>query len=120
MSKFTGIPAIPTDGLADWQAQVFGAIKENVELLCGSRGEEDLASAAIIKGNIRVSSMSTQDMRATKTEGKTWSSISGLPAGETLADGADFRILLADVNVLANDMAVTRATLNELLEQLKG
>jgi len=120
MPRFTGIPNIPTDGLADWQAQVFSAIKENVELLIGARGEADLASAAIIRGTIRVTSMSTQDMRATKTEGKTWSGISGLPAGETVADGADFTILRDELQVLANDVAVTRATLNELLGQLKG
>jgi len=118
--RFTGIPAIPTDGLADWQAQIFSAIKENVELLIGVRGEAGLASAAIIKGNISVSSMSTQDMRQTKVVGKTWSGISGLPAGESVADGEDFITMRSDLQSLANDVAVTRETINVLLGQLKG
>jgi len=118
--KFTGIPAIPTEGLADWQAQIFSAIKENVELLIGIRGEVDLASAAIIKGNIRVSSMETQDMRQVKVIGRTWSGISGLPSGESVADGGDFIVMRSDLQSLANDVAVTRETINVLLEQLKG
>lgn len=118
--RFTGIPNIPTDGLADWQAQIFSAIKEDVELLIGARGESDLASAAIIRGNIRVSSMETQTMRVVTATGKTWSSISGLPTGESLADGAEFIKLRDDVQNLANDLATTRATINVLLGQLKG
>ena len=118
--RFAGIPNIPTDGLADWQAQIFSAIKENVELLIGIRGEADLASAAIIRGNITVSSLSTQDMRQNSSVGRTWSGISGLPAGESVADGEDFIALRADLQTLANDVAVTRETINVLLGQLKG
>ena len=118
--RFAGIPNIPTDGLADWQAQIFSAIKVNVELLIGIRGEADLASAAIIRGNITVSSLSTQDMRQNSSVGRTWSGISGLPAGESVADGEDFIALRADLQTLANDVAVTRETINVLLGQLKG
>ena len=118
--KFTGIPNIPTEGLTDWQSQVFNAIKENVELLCGNRGETDLYSAAIIKGDIRVSSVSNQDMQQVTAVGRTWTSISGLPAGESLADGPDFVNLAKDVQTLANDVAVNRLALNTLIGQLKG
>ena len=100
-ARFTGIPAIPTTDMADWEAQVFHSIKENVELLCGSRGEGDEASKAILKGNISVSSMEQQDMRV----------VSGI---------VDLADLVAAVQTLANDLAEQRDTLNTLIEQLKA
>ena len=100
MARFAGIPAIPTTDMADWEAQVFHAIKENVELLCGTRGEGDEASKAVLKGSISVSSMEQQDMRV----------VSGIVA---LAD------LVDTVQVLANDLAEQRNTLNTLIEQIK-
>ena len=101
MARFAGIPAIPTTDMADWESQVFHAIKENVELLCGTRGEADEASKAVTKGNISVSSMEQQDMRV----------VSGIAA---LAD------LVEAVQTLANDLAEQRDTLNTLIEQLKA
>ena len=101
MARFVGIPAIPTTDMADWEAQVFHAIKENVELLCGSRGEGDEASKAVLKGNISVSSMEDQDMRV----------VSGIVDLQDMAD---------TVQTLANDLAEQRNTLNTLIEQLKA
>ena len=100
-ARFTGIPAIPTTDMADWEAQVFHSIKENVELLCGSRGEGDEASKAVTKGNISVSSMEQQDMRV----------VSGI---------VDLADLVDATQVLANDLAEQRETLNILIEQLKA
>ena len=99
--RFVGIPAIPLQEMADWEAQVFHSIKENVELLCGSRGEGDEASKAVTKGNISVSSMEQQDMRV----------VSGI---------VDLADLVDTVQVLANDLAEQRTTLNTLIEQLKA
>ena len=100
-ARFVGIPAIPLQDMADWEAQVFHSIKENVELLCGSRGEGDEASKAILKGNISVSSMEDQDMRV----------VSGIVDLQDMAD---------TVQTLANDLAEQRDTLNILIEQLKA
>ena len=100
-ARFTGIPAIPTTDMADWESQVFHSIKENVELLCGTRGESDGASKAITNGNISVSSMEQQDMRV----------VSGI---------VDLADLVAAVQTLANDLAEQRDTLNTLIEQLKA
>jgi len=52
MSRFTGIPVVPTSGLSGLQANLFGALKENVELLTGTRGETGLTSRALIRGII--------------------------------------------------------------------
>jgi len=101
MARYVGIPAIPTTDMADWEAQVFHAIKENVELLCGTRGESDEASKAVAKGNISVSSMEDQDMRV----------VSGIVDLQDMAD---------TVQTLANDLAEQRNTLNTLIEQLKA
>ena len=68
--QYLEIP-IPLQDMADWEAQVFHAIKENVELLCGTRGESDEASKAVTKGNISVSSMGDQNMRVVSAQAKT-------------------------------------------------
>ena len=100
-ARFTGIPAIPTTDMVDWESQVFHAIKENVELLCGSRGEGDEASKAVLKGNISVSSMGQQNMKV----------VSGI---------VDLQDMVDTVQTLANDLAEQRNTLNTLIEQLKN
>ena len=53
MPSFIPIPAVPISGASDWQVKTIGALKQNVELLCGIRGESDSASTAILKGNIQ-------------------------------------------------------------------
>lgn len=53
MPSFIPIPGIPVSGASDWQVRTIGGLKQNVELLCGIRGESDSASAAILKGNIQ-------------------------------------------------------------------
>ena len=118
-ARFVGIPAIPLQDMADWEAQVFHGIKENVELLCGTRGEGDEASKAVTKGNISVSSMEDQNMRVVSAQAKTWSGLTGLPGGESVADGPEFTALIENVQTLANDLAEQRETLNIIIEQLK-
>ena len=120
MARFVGIPAIPLQDMADWEAQVFHSIKENVELLCGIRGEGDEASKAVTKDSISVSSMGQQDMKVVSAQAKTWTGPTGLPGGESVADGPEFTALIANVQTLANDLAEQRTTLNTLIEQLKA
>ena len=38
-TRYSGIPAVPTTGVDEWQVRMLSAIKENVELLAGIRGE---------------------------------------------------------------------------------
>ena len=51
-TRYSGIPAVPTTGVDEWQVRMLSAIKENVELLAGIRGENDLASKAITKAQV--------------------------------------------------------------------
>ena len=116
---FVGIPNIPTDGLADCQSQVFSAVKENVELLTGARGGTS-ANAAVSKGARSINPIADQNMRQVSAQGATWTGVSGLSAGETVANGADYVMLVKDVQVLADDLAYTRRALNILIKQMKG
>lgn len=115
MPRFTAIPAIPTADISDWQGQVLNRMKENVELLCGIRGEADGASRAI-----------TDDRITIKTyDDPTFTRVSATGEGFTInnvnvASLADFGRLINDVQLLANDVAIMREMLNTIITQLKG
>ena len=115
MARFTAIPSIPTGNVTEWQSQVMNALKENVELLAGIRGEADRASQAIVKGGLRVSTVANP----------TFSRVSASPTGYTVsgvnvASVDEFAKLINDVQLLANDVANLRNTVNTLISQLKG
>ena len=115
MARFTAIPNPPQSEMSSWQYQMLGAIKENVELLTGSRGEKDGASRAVTKASITVTQAPVQTMRQITAQG-AGVNLSGavVPAME------DYVELLKNVQALANDVASLRATLNTLITQLRG
>lgn len=115
MARFTAIPAVPTGGITDWQSVLITSVKENVELLTGLRGEADLASKAITKGQITLLEMPDQNMKQVSAKG-TGFTISG----QEVAGLDDVGLLITDVQTLANDLAYTRAVVNALINQLKG
>lgn len=115
--RFIAVPNIPPDTseLKDWQAGLFSAVKENVELLSGTRGEADLLSRAIIRGDITVVQLGGQLMGRVSASG----------AGYTISsvDVASLESHLAlreDVQVLANDLYATRLAFDLLIRNLKG
>ncbi|HEY7822113.1 MAG TPA: hypothetical protein VIG24_04745, partial [Acidimicrobiia bacterium] len=61
-SRYTAVPAVPLVGIEEWQSQLLNALKENVELLTGTRGEPDLASVAINRARLTVAVPPTQEM----------------------------------------------------------
>ena len=115
MSRFTAIPAIPTSNVTEWQGQVLNAMKENVELLAGIRGEADLASQAITKGKLTIKSTPTATFSRVSATGKGYTI-----SGQNVADLDDVGKLINDVQLLANDVAALRNTVNALIAQLKG
>ena len=121
-NRFSGIPAVPQGGLTEWQAILISAVKENVELLTGLRGEGDLASKAITKGEIRVPNMGDQNMQAVSAAGTGYTTASDgtLSATVDVPSLQDYQKLVSDVQVLADDLAYTRAVINLLLNQLRG
>lgn len=115
MARFSAIPNPPQSEMSSWQYQMLGAIKENVELLTGSRGEKDGASRAITKASITVKEAPVQTMRQITAQG-AGVNLEGavVPAME------DYAELLKNVQSLANDVASLRAVLNTLIGQLRG
>ena len=118
-NRFTGVPAVPQGGFTDYQTVLIGAVKENVELLTGLRGEVDTASKAVTQGQVTVNEMGQQKLQQTTAKG-TGSVITISGTAYELANLDDVRKLIVDVQTLAGDVAEMRATLNFLLRQLKG
>ena len=118
-NRFTSVPAVPQGGFTDYQTVLIGAVKENVELLTGLRGEVDTVSKAVTQGQVTVNEMGQQKLQQTSAKGSgSVITISG--TDYELANLDDFRKLILDVQTLAGDVAEMRATLNLLLRQLKG
>ena len=115
MARFTAIPAVPQGGITDWQSVLITTVKENVELLTGLRGEADLSSKAITKGQITIREQPDQNMRQVSAKGAGFTI-----SGQEVAGLTDYGLLLTDVQTLANDVAFNRTVLNALIRQLKG
>ena len=69
MARFTAIPAVPQGGITDWQSVLISSVKENVELLTGLRGETDLASKAVTRGQITLLEQPDQNMKQISAKG---------------------------------------------------
>ncbi len=115
MSRFTAIPNPPQSEMSGWQYYMLSAMKENIELLTGARGEKDSASRAVTKAAITVTGAPDQTMRQITAQG------SGVTIeGATVPAMEDYIELLKNVQALANDVSSLRATLNTLIGQLRG
>ena len=113
--RFTAIPALPQSGVDEWQLRVLSAIKENVELLTGPRGEEDRNSVALVRSRLNVSPPAAQTMTQVSAQG------SGVTvSGVNIPTLDDYGRLLSDTQRLANDVAALRATVEALVNQLRA
>ena len=128
-TRYSGIPAVPTTGVDEWQSRMLSAIKENVELLAGIRGESDLAGKAITKAQVSISNPVAQVMTNVSAAGAgtnvlTSFSISGdvvtVTGQASVPVLDDYTNLVVDVQSLANDVANLRATVQLLLTQLRS
>ena len=112
--RHVATPEVPNT-LLDWQAILFSAIKENVELLTGTRGESDLASMAVVRGDFTVQQVGAQVMGSINTSHNL--------TPTSLAEAApldSFTDLRGDVQLLANDLYYTRQALDLLIRNLTG
>ena len=115
MARFTGIPSLPQVGVDEWQYRFLGAIKQNVELLIGTRGEQDLSSRAILRSTVRIASLPEPTIRSVSAVG------SGVSiSGAEVASLSDHQLLVRDVQLLTNDVAALRAAVNSLIAQLRS
>lgn len=112
--RFTAVPEVP-DELLDWQTVMFSALKENVELLTGTRGESDLASLAIVRGDVIVNQLGVQTMHSINLSNNLTPT-----AFNECAPLDSFVDLRADVQTLANDLLTTRIAFDVLIRNLTG
>jgi len=115
MARFTAIPSVPTGNVTEWQGQIFRALKEDVELLAGIRGEADLASKAVTRGQLRVNQTAQPTFSRVSATGKGYTI-----SGQNVPDLDDYGKLINDVQLLANDVVTLRNVVNLLIAQLKG
>tara|TARA_R110001592_G_scaffold250872_2_gene513499 strand:+ start:129 stop:482 length:354 start_codon:yes stop_codon:yes gene_type:complete len=113
--RFVAVPEVP-DGILDWEAILLAAQKENIELLCGTRGETDGASIAVVRGDITTENIGQQDLVSVTLSGDDGYNISS----QDVASLNALRNLREDVQVLTNDLFRTRAALDFLIKNLKG
>jgi hypothetical protein len=113
-ARFTSIPSIPQGGLTDWQFNTLTALKENVELLTGARGSDNSVKA-VVSGQVTVANPPNQVMTRVNAEGV------GFTVGSaTVPSLDDYVKLVTNVQQLATDVSNIRATLNTLINQLRG
>jgi len=132
--RYTAVPAVPQTGVSEWQSQILNSLKENVELLTGTRGEPDLASAAINRSLLSVSPPEPQQMTRVSAQGNGINLPTGFDINDDGSGGyvvditdvaavplqTDYNDLVVDVQQLANDVARLRATVELLVTQLRG
>lgn len=117
LPQFTAIPSLPQVGLQPWQVGFYSAIKENLEMLTGSRSGASNARAAVTVGSIAVTAPPTQNMTTVTAEGV---SVGLKDEKVSVPTADDYAKLISNVQTLANDVANLRNTVDILIRQLKG
>ena len=115
MARFTGIPSLPQVGVDEWQYRFLNAVKQNVELLMGTRGEQDASSRAVLSSSVTITSAPDPSLVALSASGAGFT-----VGGAQVPSLADYQALLSDVQRLNNDVAQLRGTVNTLISQLRG
>lgn len=113
-SRYTPIPVVPPAEMSSWQYEVFSALKENVELLTGLRGEEDGASIAVSKSSINTVQAPEMLLQGVSAQGAGYTI-----EGASVPSSVDHNALISDVKTLVHDVASIRATLNALITDLR-
>ena len=114
MPSYAAIRDVPQTGLTEWESAVLNAIKENVEILMGSRVggvravTTDVVAAAVV-------AQDNQQMKHLSAQGVCW-----LINGQTVADCNDFGKLMTDVQQLAKDVYAIQNVLNTLISVLRS
>lgn len=115
MARFTGIPSLPQIGVEEWQFRILSAMKQNIELLVGTRGEADAASRALTKSTITITKAPEPSIRAVSAVGSGFTI-----SGAQVPSLADYQALVRDVQLLVNDVAQLRSTVDTLISQLRS
>jgi hypothetical protein len=109
---YASIPAVPQQGIPEWQFQFMNSVKQNLELLAAQRG--DTGYQALIKGQLGVFPADELSMTQVTAVGAGFTI-----SGQNVAGLEDYSKLLVDVQKLANDVGYLREVVNTLIAQLK-
>lgn len=113
--RFSPIPDPAPTEVGSWQFSMLMAMKENVELLTGFRGENDGASQAILKSNVTV-----QPVQQTPVFVQSQGFGTPSPNGTLVPTLDDYALLVSDVRRLAESVRTLQETLNLLITQLRS
>jgi len=112
MANITPIRDIPQQGLSEWEYAVLAAIKENVETIYGQR-QGGVGAVFTDKVASAVQAQNLQQMIQVSAVGAGFTI-----TGSDVAGLADYRLLINDVQTLANDVARIVTVLNTLIEAM--
>jgi hypothetical protein len=115
MPKFTGISMPSPQGKSPLDMQFLGALKENVEVLTGQRGDKARSSAAVLRENVTPSNPPEQKFKGLTATG----------AGVKIAEAqvptyTDYAKALTDIQTLSADLANLRTYVTQLVTALRG
>ena len=113
--RFTPVPDPSLTDMASWQYGMLAALKENVDLLTGFRSERDASSQAVLKSSVQVQPNTIQPLQRVSAVGTS------VPVNNVgVPTSQDYRILLGDVQQMADDISRINETLNLLINQLRS
>ncbi len=111
MANFSPIRDVPATGLSEWESTMLNAMKENIEIMTGTRQS---GVRVITSDNIKVASLNPQVAAAVTGTGQ-FATLSGVD----VPTYAEYLTLRNDVQLLMNDLYYTREAINSLLTQLR-
>ena len=114
VKRFVATPEVPSTEIVA-QSILLSSIKENIELLTGTRGEPGLASMVLARGDLTVNQIGQQEMTNVNR-----SSVVEPANTAAAASAVTINDLRNDVQVLANDVFRTRQALDLLIRNLTG
>ena len=126
MARFAAIPNIATEGIPDEQALALTAMKENLELLAGTRGGRSRGMRAVLKDEIKIEGISPNLSRPIGTKQMTVQG-QGYEINEVQVPSMTDFVRLAndvvetkqDIVALAEELSEIRRALSTLIEQLR-
>lgn len=115
MPQYQGLPAIPAEQIPQWQYDVLSAMKENLEIMMGQRGQ----GRVVTNDAVGVVPAERQIMKQLSARGNYYdlAVTGGTISFPTLED---YVKLLNDVQQLAIDVANIQSALNALLENMRS
>lgn len=126
MSRFTPIPAPPVFGTQEWEVRTLNAMKQNIDLLTGLRNETDLSSKALLTSTFNLPFSGDRLLDKVQnisynigSQGNYISDNTGGSNISNLVNSIDGGVLADDLDIIRQDIAMLRNTVNSILLLLR-